>query len=174
MRPPRAWEAIGQPYLLAYALLHAAGAAAAEGDRGEARARLPKAAELAARLGAGTLLQQITRLARRARIDLPHAAGQAGPVTPFGLTGRELEVLRLVAAGRSNQQIAGELFISPKTASVHVSNILGKLGVTSRVEAAATAHRLRPPRPGLTSLLCRKPSGRVRVSKRFPTPMTRG
>ena len=64
------------------------------------------------------------------------------PVAPFGLTPRELEVLRLVAAGRSNQQIAGELFISPKTASVHVSNILGKLGVTSRVEAAATAHRL--------------------------------
>jgi DNA-binding NarL/FixJ family response regulator len=59
-----------------------------------------------------------------------------------GLTPRELEVLRLVAAGRSNSQIAGELFISPKTASVHVSNILAKLGVHSRVEAAATAYRL--------------------------------
>ena len=69
-------------------------------------------------------------------------------MTPFGLTARELEVLRLVAAGRSNQQIAGELFISPKTASVHVSNILGKLGVTSRVEAAATAHRLHLLDPG--------------------------
>jgi hypothetical protein len=52
-------------------------------------------------------------------------------------------VLRLVAAGRSNREIAGELFISVKTASVHVSNILGKLGVTSRGEAAAAAHRLR-------------------------------
>ena len=51
-------------------------------------------------------------------------------------------MLRLVAAGRSNSQIAGELFISPKTASVHVSNILAKLGVHTRVEAAATAHRL--------------------------------
>ena len=52
-------------------------------------------------------------------------------------------MLRLVAAGRSNREIAGELFISAKTASVHVSNILGKLGVASRGEAAAAAHRLR-------------------------------
>ena len=59
-----------------------------------------------------------------------------------------MEVLRLVAAGRSNQQIAAELFISPKTASVHVSNILGKLGVASRVEAAATAYRLHLLDPG--------------------------
>ena len=59
----------------------------------------------------------------------------------MGLTSRELEVLRLVADGRSNGQIAEELFISRKTASVHVSNILAKLGVTSRVEAAALAHR---------------------------------
>jgi len=55
---------------------------------------------------------------------------------------RPREVLRLVAAGRGNREIAAELFISPKTASVHVSNILGKLGVASRGEAAATAHRL--------------------------------
>jgi DNA-binding NarL/FixJ family response regulator len=60
----------------------------------------------------------------------------------FGLTEREVEVLGLVAAGRSNPQIAAELFISPKTASVHVSNILSKLNVTSRGEAAALAHRL--------------------------------
>ena len=59
-----------------------------------------------------------------------------------GLTAREFEVLRLVAAGRSNREIATELFISAKTASVHVSNILGKLGVATRGEAAATAHRL--------------------------------
>jgi DNA-binding NarL/FixJ family response regulator len=61
----------------------------------------------------------------------------------LGLTAREFEVLRLVAAGRSNPEIASELFISTKTASVHVSNILGRLGVASRGEAAATAHRLR-------------------------------
>jgi DNA-binding NarL/FixJ family response regulator len=51
-------------------------------------------------------------------------------------------VLALVAAGRSNRQIAQALFISPRTASVHVSNILAKLGVASRVEAATNAHRL--------------------------------
>jgi DNA-binding NarL/FixJ family response regulator len=51
-------------------------------------------------------------------------------------------VLALVAAGRSNRQIAQALFISPKTASVHVSNILAKLDVATRVEAAAVAHRL--------------------------------
>ena len=135
-----AWEAIGQPYPLAYALLRAA---AASGNRDAAAARLPRAAEHASRLGAQPLLQQITRSARRARIELPSAAtGQVGPAMPFGLTAREMEVLRLVTAGRSNQQLAAELFISPKTASVHVSNILGKLGVASRTEAAATAHRL--------------------------------
>ncbi|MCM9082000.1 LuxR C-terminal-related transcriptional regulator [Streptomyces sp. NBC_00160] len=59
------------------------------------------------------------------------------------MTSRERDVLRLVAAGSTNRKIAEELFISPKTASVHVSNILAKLGVTGRGEAAALAHRLR-------------------------------
>ena len=137
-----AWDLVRQPYPLAYALLRAAGAAARQ-DRDRASERLRRAADLAARLGTRPLLDQIARLARRARIDLPPAAaGQSGPAAPFGLTAREMEVLRLVAAGRGNQQIAAELFISPKTASVHVSNILGKLGVTSRVEAATAAHRL--------------------------------
>jgi len=62
-------------------------------------------------------------------------------VERLGLTARETEVLRLVADGRSNSQIAEVLFISRKTASVHVSNILAKLGVSTRVEAAALAHR---------------------------------
>ncbi|WP_103533192.1 helix-turn-helix transcriptional regulator [Streptomyces sp. SM11] len=64
-------------------------------------------------------------------------------VASFGLTPREQDVHRLVAAGHTNRRIAEELFISPKTASVHVSNILAKLGVSSRGEAAALAHRLR-------------------------------
>ncbi len=110
---------------------------------------------LAGRLGAVPLSDDIALLARRARIGLgsgddadASAAGRAGQSgiperARLGLTAREFEVLRLVAAGRSNREIAGELFISVKTASVHVSNILGKLGVTSRGEAAATAHRLR-------------------------------
>lgn len=61
----------------------------------------------------------------------------------FGLTPREQDVHRLVAAGHTNRRIAEELYISPKTASVHVSNILAKLGVNGRGEAAALAHRLR-------------------------------
>jgi DNA-binding CsgD family transcriptional regulator len=74
--------------------------------------------------------------------DLSRRIGIGGAQGPLGLTDREYEVLRLVAAGRSNREIASELFISPKTASVHVSNILAKLGVGSRTEAAAKAHAL--------------------------------
>ena len=77
-------------------------------------------------------------LARRARLD-PHAGSHDATTT--GLTSREREVLRLIAAGRSNKEIAAALFIATKTASVHVSNILGKLGAGSRTEAAAIAHR---------------------------------
>ncbi len=87
-------------------------------------------------------MADIERLARQARIALEHPSGDAPLRDPLGLTEREAEVIRLVAAGRSNQQIADELFITRKTASVHVSNILGKLGVANRVEAAAVAQRL--------------------------------
>jgi DNA-binding CsgD family transcriptional regulator len=136
-----ACEAVGQPYPLAYALLRAAGAAAAAGHQDAAGIRLQRAADVAGQLRARPLLEQISQLARRARIEIGGASRAAG-ATPYGLTARELEVLRLVAAGRSNREIAAELFISSKTASVHVSNILGKLGAASRGEAAATAHRL--------------------------------
>jgi DNA-binding CsgD family transcriptional regulator/tetratricopeptide (TPR) repeat protein len=139
-----AWEAAGQPYPLGYALLRAAGAAAAAGDRDGAGGRLGRAAELADQVAARPLLEQIGQLARRARIQVASPAGgsAAAGAVPFGLTAREQEVLRLVAAGRGNREIAAELFISPRTASVHVSNILGKLGVASRGEAAAAAHRM--------------------------------
>jgi len=139
-----AWEEVGQPYPLAYALALAAGSAAA-GDRSAAASRLRRAAALAGQLCAQPLQHQISQLARRARIQLPsldRGQATAGAPVPFGLTAREQEVLRLVAAGRGNREIAAELFISHRTASVHVSNILGKLGVSSRGEAAATAHRL--------------------------------
>jgi len=87
------------------------------------------------------LRERIGLLARRARFGLPSGSvGEQAPEIP-GLTAREAEVLRLVAAGRSNREIAAELFISAKTASVHVSNILAKLGATSRTEAAAIAHQ---------------------------------
>jgi ATP/maltotriose-dependent transcriptional regulator MalT len=144
----RAWEEVGQPYPLATALLQSAEAALNVGDRDGAVTRLRRAAALARRLGARPLADDIDLLARRARISLAgDADGQAAPVgfpgQELGLTPREFEVLRLVAAGRSNRDIAAELFISTKTASVHVSNILGKLGVSGRGEAAARAHQLR-------------------------------
>ena len=146
----QAWEKASEPYPMAVALLRAAETALGAGDHGAGAQRLRRAATLAGRLGAGALSDDIALLARRARIGLggqdddPGAAG-TGPAQQdrLGLTAREFEVLRLVAAGRSNREIAAELFISAKTASVHVSNILGKLGVASRGEAAATAHRLR-------------------------------
>ena len=96
-------------------------------------------------LGAAPLLEEVQGLARRARLKLEMASTDedvpAGAES-LGLTAREREVLTLLAAGRSNPQIAEELFISRKTASVHVSNIISKLDVSSRGEAAALAHRL--------------------------------
>ncbi|HME64412.1 MAG TPA: response regulator transcription factor, partial [Streptosporangiaceae bacterium] len=109
------------------------------GRRDEAEEQWRRAAQTADALGARPLRRVLDDLARRARIgtapDLPDGAVLAS------LTSREREVLRLIAAGRSNREIASVLFIAPKTASVHVSNILGKLGAASRTEAAAIAHR---------------------------------
>ena len=69
-----------------------------------------------------------------------------GPARPkaaaFGLSQREREVLAPIAAGRTNREIGEHLFISQKTVGVHVGNILSKLGVSGRVEAAAVAIRL--------------------------------
>lgn len=146
----KAWETAGEPYPLAIALHRYAEAALVAGDRDGGAARLRRAAELARRLGASPLNDEIALLARRARITLSEpgegadaeaGAAQTGDPSRLGLTARELEVLRLVAAGRSNRDIAAELFISAKTASVHVSNIMAKLGVHTRVEAAAIAHQ---------------------------------
>ncbi|MFG2096478.1 AAA family ATPase [Streptomyces sp. NPDC048612] len=132
---------------------------------------LTQAHTAAVTMGARPLADELELLAQRGRVPLPGLtpAGAAAPVTPpgtapgsaaaeppapaesLGLTPREREVLRLVADGRSNRQIADALFISPKTASVHVSNILAKLGVSGRGEAGAVAHRLRlfgEPTPG--------------------------
>jgi DNA-binding CsgD family transcriptional regulator len=137
----RAWESLGQPYSLARALARAGRAAMDSGDRDTAAERLTRAAPLAESLGAGPLCEQIGSLARRARLGLPSVPSGGQPRGILGLTAREIEVLRLVAAGRSNRDIAAELFISAKTASVHVSNILAKLGAASRTEAAVIAHQ---------------------------------
>ena len=117
-------------------------------------------------MGAAPLLEDVRALARRARVQIGEGDGEpAGPgIDAFGLTQREREVLDLLADGRSNGQIAEELFITRKTASVHVSNILGKLGVANRGEATAMVHRLRAagprglgaPRPDLSRCAARR------------------
>jgi DNA-binding CsgD family transcriptional regulator len=135
-----AWDRLGEPLPLGYALYRAAEAALA-GSAGRAAAVTPlcRAAGIASELGATRLLADVIELARRARITLPGEPAVAEPAP--GLTPRETEVLRLVAAGASNAAIAAELFISAKTVSVHVSSIMAKLGAGSRGEAAAIAHR---------------------------------
>jgi DNA-binding CsgD family transcriptional regulator/tetratricopeptide (TPR) repeat protein len=136
------WRDIGQPHRESYSLMRAGFAAAAQGDRIGATERLQRATALASMLGAAPMLTQLGSLARRAHIELTDLPSPANDAPPLGLTKRELAVLSLVAAGRSNREIASELFISPKTASVHVSNILAKLNVATRSAAAAAAHRL--------------------------------
>jgi DNA-binding NarL/FixJ family response regulator len=140
-----AWRTATDAWPLTYARYRLAEALYATEDRVAAADLLQEAAQDAGRMAARPLLDDIRALARRARLSLDSTPGAPAPpaeVVPFGLTDREREVLSLVAAGRSNGQIATALFISPKTASVHVSNILAKLGVSGRVEAAAVAHRL--------------------------------
>ena len=117
--------------------------------RGGATARaaeaLREAHQLAAGLAAEPLLTDIDAVSRRTRlsVEAPVAAVlDDAAIDQLGLTPREAEVLSLVAAGQTNRQIGEALFVSEKTASVHVSNILRKLGVSSRVDAAAVAQRL--------------------------------
>jgi DNA-binding NarL/FixJ family response regulator len=136
-----AWERFRQPQQTATALTLAARAALSAGDRQAAADRLRRAAPIAERLRARPLSEQITDLARRAGVTLPVSDARPGAANSVSLTSRESEVLRLLAAGQSNKDIAA-LFISPKTASVHVSNILGKLGAATRAEAAAKARSL--------------------------------
>ena len=141
------WDALGQPYPAAYARYRLAEAllAARQSPR-EASEVLNQAFAVARSLGAIMLLADIERLAERAHLDMSPAAPAPVPpapaVTELGLTQREAEVLKLLATGQTNRQIASALFISEKTASVHVSNILRKLDVRSRVEAGAVGQRL--------------------------------
>ncbi|MFE4516081.1 AAA family ATPase [Kitasatospora sp. NPDC056783] len=140
----------GLPYPLALALLRAGEAEVQAGRREAGAELLREAAELAAVREDRPLGGQIAALADRAGLNLAPAGRTAAAKVPapaagdsFNLTPRERDVLRLLARGWTNRQIAEELYISPKTASVHVSNILGKLAVGGRGEAAALAHRLR-------------------------------
>jgi DNA-binding NarL/FixJ family response regulator len=143
---PKAWQAaveafsFGHVYAVARCQWRLAEALLSTGDREQATEAARAAYQTAVRLGAEPLRSALEALARRGRLYL--GAGLPTERTLAGLTPRELEVLRLLVEGRSNRQIAEQLFISGKTVSVHVTNLLAKLGVHSRLEAAAVARRL--------------------------------
>ena len=145
---PQAWLAaaagfdeISLPFPAAYARFQAAEAFVAAGDRSAAAEPLAAVIAAAERMEARPLAEAAGALARRARIRLVEEAPAPEPA-PLGLTPREHEVLLLVAEGHTNREIGERLYMSEKTASVHVSRILAKLEVGGRVEAAAVAHRL--------------------------------
>ena len=158
---PANWEAVRPaltarpaPFFEAYILWRMAEALAGSGATAAAAGPLREGHAIASAIGATLLDAGIEGLGRRLRVDLtpPDAVvvtanpdapdAPSGPADPFGLTIREREVLALVAEGYTNRRIADELFISESTAGVHVSHILGKLGVDTRTEAAAVAVRL--------------------------------
>jgi DNA-binding CsgD family transcriptional regulator/tetratricopeptide (TPR) repeat protein len=148
------WAALERPFRSAMARWREAEAAEAAGDRDAAAAALRLSHDSASELGALPLLAHLELVARRMRVRLrsvaqPAAAGQSAAAASqaaasasqaaYGLTRREREVLAQVAAGHTNREIALSLFISESTAGVHVSNILGKLAVSTRTEAARVA-----------------------------------
>lgn len=133
------WDAMAMPYHAAYARFRQAECiVAADGDRESARSPLEVAHLTASALGAEPLRAAIESLARRARIKV---ATVDIDTYPLGLTAREIDVLEIMSTGATNRQIAETLFISEKTASVHVSNILRKIGASTRGEAVAMARR---------------------------------
>jgi DNA-binding CsgD family transcriptional regulator len=127
----------GYRYEIARTRWRRAASHAARGDHLAARADAIAALAEAKELGARPLAAAIADLGQRARLNLPGARQQG--MSP--LTEREEEVLALVAQGLTNRQIGERLFISGKTVSVHISNVLGKLGVSGRAEAVAVAHQ---------------------------------
>jgi DNA-binding CsgD family transcriptional regulator len=152
---PSAWgraadefRGLNEPYTLAYAAFRGAEAILAQGPGRieDAVALLEEAWNITGRLGEQPLHAEIEALAERSRIRLGASADERPDVlVERGITPREQEVLTLLAEGASNRDIAHRLVISEKTASVHVSHILAKLGARNRAEAAAIASRLGAP-----------------------------
>ena len=140
------WEHLAYPFHAAYCgWREVAALLESDCDRSRLEPLLLAAHGTASDLGARVLREEIEVLARRARVVVGVAA-EAGVTARSsaeraGLTPREHEVLALIAQGRTNPQIATELVISEKTAGVHVSHILAKLGAANRTEAAAIARR---------------------------------
>ena len=147
------WDELERPPLAAYCRWRESEALAGSGaSRLEASTPLRNARSVAARIGANPLLREIELLAERARLDVTPPGPASGDREPghaeaLGLTPREADVLTLLARGYTNREIAVELVISVKTASVHVSHILQKLNAPNRFEASAIFHRLTPPQP---------------------------
>ncbi|GAA0911039.1 helix-turn-helix transcriptional regulator [Virgisporangium aurantiacum] len=131
-RATAAWRDLRHVPELTRCLIRSAEVALANSNRAGAQSRLREAHDLATGLRSAALLGQISALSQRARLE-----PVTPPANPAGLTNRELDVLRVLARGRSNRQIAAELFISPGTVSVHVSRVFTKLGVSTRSEAIA-------------------------------------
>jgi DNA-binding CsgD family transcriptional regulator len=143
------WRVAGTPFELGHALLRLGECAARAGDPDQARDAFEESIRIADDLGAAPLAEATAAAARRTRVRLS-TFGRGSP-DAFGLTTRELEVLQLLAEGATNGAIAQQLFMSPKTASVHVSHVIAKLGVATRTQAAAVAHRnglVAEPKPG--------------------------
>jgi DNA-binding CsgD family transcriptional regulator len=142
-RTAEAFEAWSQAYDAAYARYREGEALLTRRRDAAARSSLRAAHATAVRLGATPLRAAIEALAARGRVDLvdARAAAEASTAAALGLTEREADVVALVAEGLSNKEIGSRLFITEKTASHHVSSVLGKLGVASRAEAAAEAVR---------------------------------
>jgi DNA-binding CsgD family transcriptional regulator len=157
----KAWDTMSRPWQQGVALWRGAEAYIDAGERDAAAETAQATLQIARRLDAGWLIEEITTLAQRARLDVGETvgepvgsdsngagsgsgsdAGSGSGEDPFGLTSRERQVLALLAEGATNRQIGAALFMAEKTASVHVSRILSKLGVRSRTQAAAVAHRL--------------------------------
>ena len=147
-RAASAWDGLERPYPAAVARWRESEALVEAGDRDAAEPVARAALQTARALGALWLAGEVTSLSGRARLDMsaPGAAraepaANAESINPFGLTPREQQVLALVAQGATNRQVGAALFMAEKTASVHVSRILSKLGVQTRTQAAAVAHR---------------------------------